>query len=129
MDVDTSEEAAQQAAMDLVAKLGMRRALVKLYRALVMTAEEVVQTGNKGAVSMVLTITRPKGSDAAILIEEKIKRGPPSEDPFGAVFYAIGDGLLHDEDPRQTRLELHVVEGKSELRVPADPGQTLKEVK
>lgn len=113
----------------VVQSLAGGKLLPELYKALVLTAEEVIETRKAGSVTLTLKVSPAQGSDVAVVINEDLKRKPPTKDPHGAMYFAIGDGLLHKADPRQQQFELRSIEGgQSELRVSEPPQTTIKEV-
>lgn len=71
-------------------------------------SERVVTTEKKGAVVATFDINKVKGQPA-VTIGVKLKERMPEGDESGAVVYAVGDGFLHRDDPRQTVMEFRVV--------------------
>ncbi len=81
------------------------------------TAQEVVESGNKGTVTLTITITTKTQGDSLVMVDEKVSRTVPKANPKGAYFYAV-DGDLHRDDPRQAPLNLRAVDtATSEARI------------
>jgi len=104
--------------IEILQSLGGGELVDQLARSLILVAEEVRETRKKGAVTLTLNVLPSPGGDDVVIISEDLKRKPPARDPRGAIFFAIGDGLLHRSDPRQTEFQVRTADsGKSELRV------------
>lgn len=95
-------------ALMVLQRLGQGHLLEELHEALNKVAEEVVETGNPGAVTITLKILTQSQGNPMIIIAESVKRTPPASTPKGAAFFAL-DGELHKEDPRQIKMDLHTV--------------------
>lgn len=103
-------------ALAILQRLGSGQLLDDLRDALVATAEEVVQTGNAGKVTLTITMTTKSQGDVLIMVDETVSRTVPKADPKGAFFYMVG-GSLHREDPRQSPLDFREVDTSTgELR-------------
>lgn len=100
-----------------------------MFKSLVLVSEEVVETKKKGGVTITLNVLPSPGGDEVVIISEDVKRKPPSRDPKGAIFFAIGDGMLRRNDPRQTTFEVRQAEGSgtTELRVVEHPEPRVRE--
>lgn len=100
-------------------RLGGGKFLDQIAQHLAEVAQEVVRTGNKGAVSAVITVERVKG-EPLVIVNAVVQPKPPAELPQGAAFYALDDALWND-DPRQVRMEFRVIdEATGEIRETAD---------
>lgn len=94
------------------------RLLENVARAVERVSAQVVATGEKGRVTITLVIARPSSDDAMVTIQERIGETLPSRKGEGAFFFSH-EGALHTKDPRQTELDLVVVEGgKAQIREP-----------
>ena len=108
-------------ALGVIQRLAGGRFLEEVAAALVEISEEVVQTGNKGAITIAIEITQPTTGQPMVVMSETISRRPPKADPRGAAFFIL-DGELHREDPRQVRMEFRTVpnEERDPARVEAE---------
>jgi hypothetical protein len=79
----------------------------RLAEALVEVSAEVAQIGQPGAVTLKLAIKRVGDGTPEVVIEETISRTAPKRKPRGAILWAV-DGGLHQDDPRQSRMDLAV---------------------
>ena len=115
-------------ALNVLQRLGRGHLIDELHAAILAVAEEVVATGQPGAVTVTLRISHDAKYDPAlVIIAEEVKRTPPKGAAKGAMFYAL-EGLLHDRDPRQPGLpEFRVVLDGHGLRAPEDPGLVIRE--
>lgn len=97
-------------ALAVLMRLRGGRLLEEWIDALQVTADDVVQTGQAGSVTLKLTI-KPLGNpgEVEIAIEDLLSKAPPKKKPHPVIFYAV-DGVLHKEDPRQTRMHFEMVE-------------------
>lgn len=83
--------------------------LERLAKALVHVGGQVVESGNKGRVNVVLEISQTATGDVAVIVAATIREALPVRKPRGAIFYAV-EGTLADRDIRQAPLpELRVV--------------------
>lgn len=107
--------------MDVVAvlqRLGAGRLLDELHEALVATAQEVVDTGKPGSVTLTLKVSTKSQGNPMIIIDETVSRSVPKRDPKGAFFWAL-EGGLHKDDPRQARMEFRSIDPETgEIREP-----------
>lgn len=83
--------------------------LERLAEALVEVSAEVAQIGQPGAVSLKLAVKRVGDGTPEVVIEETITRTAPKRKPRGAILWAV-DGGLHQDDPRQPRLDLRSID-------------------
>lgn len=105
-------------ALGVLQRLGSGKLLDELHEALVTTAQEVVETGNPGAVTLKLRISTRGQGNALITVEESVGRTPPVRAPKGAILWAL-DGDLYGQDPRQMKMELRAVDMETgEIREP-----------
>jgi hypothetical protein len=87
-----------------------------LEEALKETAEEVVQTGKPGTVTISLKVSNQGQGEPWITIDQQVHRSVPKKAPKGAFFFAL-EGELYKDDPRQTQMDFRTVEsGGSEVR-------------
>lgn len=96
-------------ALSVLMRLGSGRLLDELHDALVVTAEEVVNTGKPGTVTVTLKVSNKCQGDPLVMVDEIVSRSAPKKDPRGSVFYAINGGL-HRDDPRQVKMEFRTVD-------------------
>lgn len=90
-------------------RLGSGELLDDLRDALVVTAAEVVETGNPGKVTLTITLSNKSQGDILVMVDEVVSRTVPKPDAKGAYFYAFG-GELHHDDPRQRALDFRAVD-------------------
>ena len=90
-------------------RLGSGYLLDELTEALVRTAEEVVETGKGGTVTLTLKVSTPSQGNPMVIVAEQISRSAPKKDAKGAMFFIL-DGALHKEDIRQPRLDFRTVD-------------------
>lgn len=69
----------------------------------------VLATGQKGELTVTLTIKPNKGDDHQVLITASVKKKEPREAIQDAIFFTDNDGGLHRADPRQTEMELRAI--------------------
>ena len=67
--------------------------------------------GKGGRVTVTFKLERIKDEPAVTIISE-IKRGHPVPEAKGSIFYAVGDGSLEKNDPRQLTMDFRVVPGE-----------------
>lgn len=91
-----------------LSRLGQGKALQEFYEAFALVASDVVATGNAGQVQLTLKLSVRRQGDPEVIIEETIKRTPPSKAVRGAILYAL-DGALHARDPRQPEMAFRTV--------------------
>jgi hypothetical protein len=66
-----------------------------------------VETGNKGSITVTLTISaKMKLAE----VSAKIKTTKPEPQVPGQTFYTSEDGSLHHEDPRQTKMPAKIID-------------------
>jgi hypothetical protein len=102
--------------LTILQRLGGGHFIDELAYHLTRVSEEVVTSGNKGTVTVAFSIAQAQRNEPTVIIDEKFSERPPSPETKGAMFYAVGDGMLHKEDPRQTRMEFRVVEDAQGVR-------------
>ena len=95
-------------ALAVLQRLSGGQLIPDLAEALVLTADEVVNTGKPGTVTLTLKVSTKRAGDVVVVIDETIARRSPQRDPRGAYFYAV-EGGLHSQDPRQTVMDLRVI--------------------
>ncbi|MDE2096713.1 MAG: hypothetical protein KGL39_05645 [Patescibacteria group bacterium] len=94
----------------ILQRFGTGQLIDELATALAEVSAEVVQTGNPGRVSVTFDLKNQNGAgDVIVLATPKISRTTPKREVRGAMFFAVDDGL-HQEDPRQMRLEFRSVD-------------------
>lgn len=104
--------------LSVLQRLGGGTLIERLHEALVQTAQEVVETGNPGTVTLAFKITTQEQGEPLVAILETIGRTPPKRSPRGTILYALG-GELHREDPRQIKMEFRSIDPKTgEIREP-----------
>ncbi len=96
-------------ALGVIQRLGGGRLMELLAAALTEVAQSVVLTEKPGSVTLTLKLAKVASQDA-VIVTEAIKQGLPVAASRGALFYAVGDGALHLEDPRQTVMEFRTVD-------------------
>lgn len=113
----------------VIQRLASGEFLDRLAFALTEVGERVVVTGNKGGVTVTFAMTKHMKGEPVVMIEETIKTAPPPDSPRGAMFYAIGNGTLEKDDPRQPALPEFRTVDVSDLspRLIADDARTPKE--
>lgn len=105
-------------ALSTLQRLGGGTLIERLHEALVATAQEVVETGNPGTVTLTLRITTQEQGHPLVAIIETIGRSVPKRKPRGTFMYAV-DGGLYREDPRQPEMPgLRSVDTSREIREP-----------
>lgn len=73
----------------------------------------VRDSGKKGSMSIVLTVSSLKGSDAQVVVAAQVTAKPPKSEPAAAMFYLDEAGNLTRNDPRQLEMDgLRIVEPK-----------------
>lgn len=97
-------------ALAIIARLGQGHLLEELADALQRTAEDCVETGQKGTVTLKLIVTSLGGvGDPMVGVSEEISRTAPKRKARGKILYSH-EGVLHEHDPRQTEMDFRVVE-------------------
>ena len=96
-------------ARSVIERLGGGHFMDALEEAMLRVSEDVLRTGNPGAVTVTLKITQAQPDEPAVIVQEAIKRTMPSQKPRGAIYYAH-EGSLHAKDPRQVEMEFRVVD-------------------
>lgn len=80
------------------------RLLERLAEALVEVSSDVARIGQPGSVTLKLTVKRVGDGTPEVLIEEAITKTAPKRKARGAILWAV-EGGLHQEDPRQPRMD------------------------
>jgi hypothetical protein len=112
----------------MLARLGRRQLLEELSEAMYVVAEEVINTGKKGAVTVTFTISQAARGEPQVIINEEVKRTAPKRDPLGASLY-LGEGGFYERDPRQQAMDFRVVEGEqAEVRTIEPAEATVRSV-
>jgi hypothetical protein len=97
-----------------------------LCEAMMVVAEDVINTGRKGKVTLNLTIAQASPGEPSVIVVEEIKRTPPKKDPLGAILF-IGDREFHRRDPRQPEMDFRVLEATpDEVRTPVQTETTVR---
>ena len=106
----------------MAAKLARGHFIEDLAEALLVVAEEVINTGKKGGVSATFTISQATKGEPSVVINEEIKRTAPKRDPLGKLLY-LGEDGFYERDPRQQQMDFTVIESApAEVRrIEADP--------
>jgi hypothetical protein len=113
-------------ALTTLSSLARGRLLEELSDAMLVVAEEVINTGKKGKVTLSLTITQSAPGEPSVVIAEEIKRTAPLRAPLGAMLF-LGEGPeFHRRDPRQPEMDFRVLEGAPEVRTPAETEKTVR---
>lgn len=116
-------------ALSIVQRLGQGRLLEELAEALAAAATEVVETGQPATVTLALKLSNHGQGDPVVIIAEQLGRTSPKRAPRGAIFWALG-GELHHDDPRQTRMEFRTVDtATGEIREPRAREQVVRETR
>ena len=106
-------------ALSVLMRIGSGKTLERLAAALAEVSEEVIRTGQPGAVSLKLKVIPQEKDEPMVLIADEIQRTPPKQPGAGAFFFSV-DGELYREDPRQERMTFRAVdETTGEIREPA----------
>ena len=115
-------------ALGTISRLGGGHLLEELAEALQRTAEDVVETGQTGSVTLKLLVKAAQGiGNPMVSVEESLARSAPKRKPRGAFLYALG-GELHARDPRQTEMVFQVVDATTgEIRDAGDAGNVTRE--
>lgn len=113
--------------VSILQRVGNGTFIESLGEAIAEVSQQVIDTGNPGAVNVTLKITQAAPGEPAFIVNEGIKRVMPSRKPRGAYFFVV-DGVVSREDPRQVRMELHEVERPEEVRAEPDLEPVVKEV-
>lgn len=95
--------------LNVLQGLGRGRLLEELTAALASVADEVVQTGKPGSVTLTLKLSTQEQGDPMVQIIETIARKTPTKAARGAIVFAI-EGWLYSKDPRQGELQFREVE-------------------
>lgn len=97
-------------ALQIIMRLGQGHLLEELADALQRTAEDAVETGQPGAVTLKLTV-QPIGGvgDPMVGVIEQLSRTAPKRKARGSILYSH-EGALHESDPRQAAMDFRVVE-------------------
>lgn len=99
-----------------------------LCEAMMVVAEDVINTGRKGKVTLNLTIAQATPGEPSVVVVEEIKRTPPQKDPLGAILF-LGDHEFHRRDPRQHELEFRVLDEAPRKVVEVDDQSTVVSVR
>ena len=109
-------------------RLGRGTVIPELVEALTRTAQEVVDTGKAGTVTLTLKVSTKSIGDPFVIIEETIARSAPKKDPRAAFFFAV-DGAFYADDPRQASLDFREVDRQpGEIREPGLAGASVRQV-
>jgi hypothetical protein len=107
--------------LGIVQRLGQQRFIQDLAEALAAVSDEVVLTGNKGAVTVTFAITT---TDTMVTINETIACKPPSKASRGSWLFSNGQELS-PRDSRQAELDFRALRSEqSELRRRIDDDDT-----
>jgi hypothetical protein len=98
----------------------------ELCEAMIDVAEDVINTGRKGTVTLTLKLEQASPGEPSVIVNEEIKRTPPKRDPRGAILF-IDEGEFHRRDPRQEQMDFRVVEEDAKVRKPSDDPQAVRE--
>lgn len=113
--------------LSVAQRLGGGKFLDDLNFALTTVAEDVVVARTKGSVTVTFAIEQIK-DEPAVTILSQIKRGHPVPEAKGSIFYAVGDGKLDRNDPRQMTMHFDVVPSGLEVRTPPDAEAEIRRV-
>lgn len=103
-------------ALATLSALARGQLMDQLTEAMMVVAEEVVNTGRKGKVTLNLTIAQATPGEPSVVVVEEIKRTAPKRDPLGAILF-LGDREFHRRDPRQQQLDFRVVDDEAPSKV------------
>lgn len=107
-------------ALAILQRLGRGSVISELTEALVRTAEEVVETGKPGTVTLTLKVANKAVGDTFVSVEETVARSSPKRDPRGTFFF-VRDGALFKDDPYQATMPLRSIDVETgEIREPGD---------
>jgi hypothetical protein len=110
--------------LGIVQRLGQQRFIQDLAEALAAVSDEVVLTGNKGAVTVTFAITTTEKGDPMVTINETIACKPPSKASRGSWLFSNGQELS-PRDSRQAELDFRALRSEqSELRRRIDDDDT-----
>lgn len=96
-------------ALELIQALGKGRALESWYAAMLRVGNDTRRTGQKGKVVLSVEFTRDSASDPIVVAKAGVTSTTPKDSAGGAYWYAL-DGKLSNDDPRQMRMELGLVD-------------------
>lgn len=115
-------------ALGTISRLGGGHLLDELAEALQRTAEDVVETGQAGSLTLTLVVKAAQGiGNPMVSVEETLARRAPKRKPHGAFLYALG-GELHARDPRQVEMHFTVVDATTgEIRDTDDTNAMVRE--
>lgn len=112
---------------EVIRRLGNGDLVPELVEALVVTANEVQETGKKGTVTVTFELLVQQVGDPMVIVRDSVKRTPPKRDPRGVLLFAVNGGL-HARDPRQVEMDFRLVEPPApEIREPGDGATTIRE--
>lgn len=100
----------------------------KLTDAMMLVAEDVINTGRKGKVVLTLGISQASPGEPSVIVVEQIVPTLPKKDPLGAILF-IGDREFHRRDPRQPVMDFRVVDQPPDKVVEVDGNSTVVSVK
>jgi hypothetical protein len=98
----------------------------ELCEAMIDVAEDVLNTGRKGTVTLTLKLSQATPGEPSVVVAEEIKRTPPKRDPRGAILF-VGEGEFHRHDPRQQQMEFRVLDDEPNVRQSPATEQTVRE--
>jgi|SRR5215469_7544112 len=79
----------------------------------------VADTGKKGSLSLVITVT-PSKADGQVEVTAEVKTKPPTPKPATSLFFVTDDHNLSRENPEQPHLPLREVPTETERLREAD---------
>lgn len=115
-------------ALGTISALARGRLLDEVSDAMMTVAEEVINTGRKGKVTLTLTISQSAPGEPSVIVTEDLKRTPPKKDALGAMLF-IGDREFHKRDPRQEQMDFRILEPPAGKVVEVDEQSTVVTVK
>lgn len=87
-------------AIEVIHRLGQGDFVTHLAEAITEVAEQVLGTGQKGAVTVTFSLEQAGAGDPAVIVKEAIQVKPPKQPGQGMMVY-VGDHELLLRDPRQ----------------------------
>lgn len=115
-------------ALAILQRLGRGSVIHELTDALTRTAEEAVETGKPGTVTLTLKVSTKAIGDRFITVEEQVARTSPKRDPRGTFFWVV-DGELFKDDPHQAAMPLRSIDlDTGEIREGAGAPAHVREV-
>ncbi len=121
MNSDDRGPAVNRAFLDLLQHHKQGQAINDASAALKQLTAAVQESGKAGFMLIKISLKpASRGSIGTLLVESKVTTKAPEPEVPASIFYADGDYNLTREDPKQTKLNLRVVE--------APPAAPLREV-